>query len=89
MPTQLAVRLDEELIDGLDWLVVRCHYANRTDAIREAIRTVLAEQRRREIDDEYVEAYARLPQTEEESAHLKYQSFANLDDDPGSLEDWV
>ena len=34
-------------------------------------------------------AYARRPQTEEELAHLKHQSFANLDDDPGSPEDWV
>jgi metal-responsive CopG/Arc/MetJ family transcriptional regulator len=32
--TQIAVRLDDELLAALDWLVTRCHYENRAEAIR-------------------------------------------------------
>lgn len=83
MPTQLAIRLPDETLAGLDWLVIRCHFDNRTDAMRSAIEAMIKSERSRQIDEQYIEAYTRMPQTDEELAHLGLQSFAHLDD-----EDW-
>lgn len=83
MSTQLAIRLPDETLADLDWLVVRCQYSSRTEAMRSAIEAAIKAERRRQIDEQYIEAYTRVPQTEDELAHLRHQSFAHLDD-----EDW-
>lgn len=83
MPTQLAIRLPDETLEGLDWLVVRCQFSNRTDAMRSAIEAMIKLERSRQIDEQYIAAYTKYPQTDEELAHLGTQSFAHLDD-----EDW-
>ncbi len=83
MSIQLAIRLPQETLADLDWLVVRCNYSSRTEAMRSAIEAAIKAERRRQIDEQYIEAYTRMPQTEDELAHLGHQSFAHLDD-----EDW-
>ena len=85
MPTQLAIRLPDETLAGLDWLVVRRQYSNRTEAMRSAIEAAIKIERSRQIDEQYIAAYTQFPQTGEELAHLGMQSFADLDDDD---EDW-
>ena len=85
MSTQLAIRLPDELLAELDWLVVRCEYANRTEAMRRAIEAMIRLERSREIDEQYIAAYTKWPQTEEELAGLDHQTFVDLDDDE---EDW-
>lgn len=87
MPTQLAIRLPDETLVGLDWLVIRCHYSNRTEAMRSAIEAMIKIERSRQIDEQYIEAYSRTPQTDEELRHLNHQSFAHLDDEDWS--EWV
>lgn len=83
MSIQLAIRLPQETLADLDWLVARCNYSSRTEAMRSAIEAAIKAERRRQIDEQYIEAYTRMPQTEDELAHLGHQSFAHLDD-----EDW-
>lgn len=85
MSTQLAIRLPDALLAELDWLVVRCDYANRTEAMRGAIEELIRREKSREIDEQYIAAYTKWPQTKEELAGLDHQSFANLGDDD---EDW-
>jgi metal-responsive CopG/Arc/MetJ family transcriptional regulator len=85
MSTQLAIRLPDETLEGLDWLVVRCQYSSRTEAMRSAIEAAIAAERRKQIDEQYIEAYTRMPQTDDELADIPWQSSANLDDDG---EDW-
>ncbi|HNJ97807.1 MAG TPA: hypothetical protein PLV13_06760 [Ilumatobacteraceae bacterium] len=87
MSTQLAIRLTEETLDGLDWVVVRCQYSSRTEAMRAAIDALIAAERRKQIDEQYVEAYTRMPQTDDELADLKWQSHADLDDE--DWEEWL
>ncbi len=84
MPTQLAIRLPDETLKGLDWLVVRCQFSNRTDAMRSAIEAMIKLERSRQIDEQYIAAYTKFPQTDEELADLAWQSSPDLDDD----EDW-
>ena len=85
MTTQLAIRLPDKLLAELDWLVVRCEYSNRTEAMRTAIEAMVRIERSREIDEQYVAAYTKYPQTEEELAGLDHQTFVDLDDEE---EDW-
>lgn len=84
MPTQLALRLPDETLEGLDWLVVRCQFSNRTDAMRSAIEAMIKLERSRQIDEQYIAAYTTFPQTDEDLADLAWQSSPDLDDD----EDW-
>ncbi|MDO8390650.1 MAG: hypothetical protein Q7V57_09195 [Actinomycetota bacterium] len=84
MSTQLALRLPDDLLADLDWLVVRCNYSSRTEAMRTAIEAAIKAERSRQIDEQYIEAYTRMPQTEEELADLAWQSTPDLDD-----EDWT
>ena len=64
--TQVAVRLDEQSIEDLDWLVVRCSYENRAEAIRAALGELTRRERSREVGEQIAEGYRRIPQTEEE-----------------------
>ena len=85
MTTQLAIRLPDDLLAELDWLVVRCEYSNRTEAMRTAIEAMVRTERSREIDEQYMAAYTKYPQTEEELVVLDHQTFVDLDDEE---EDW-
>ena len=83
MSTQLAIRLPDELLRDLDWLVLRLDYDSRAEAMREALKRLIDQERRRQIDEQYVDAYTRMPQTEEEMADIPFQSW-DLDGD----DDW-
>jgi metal-responsive CopG/Arc/MetJ family transcriptional regulator len=83
MSTQLAIRLPDELLRDLDWVVLRLDYDSRAEAMREALKRLIDQERRRQIDEQYVEAYTRMPQTEEEMADIPFQSW-DLDGD----DDW-
>ncbi len=85
MSTQLALRLPADLLADLDWLVGRCSYSNRTEAMRSTLEAAIKFERSRMIDEQYVTAYNDTPQTDEELEDLPKQSFANLDDED---EDW-
>ena len=81
----LALRLRDRPPADLDWLVARCQYSNRTEAIRVAIEAAIKAERSRAIDEQYTTAYTTYPQTLDELADLTFQSSANLADD---AEDW-
>lgn len=83
MSTQLAIRLPDDLLRDLDWVVIRLRYDSRTEAMRDALVRLIDQERRRKIDEDYVEAYTRMPQTEEEMADIAWQAW-DLDGD----DDW-
>jgi len=83
MSTQLAIRLPDDLLRDLDWLVVRLSYDSRTEAMREALVRLIDQERRRQIGEEIAEGYRRMPQTEDEMADISFQSW-DLDGD----DDW-
>jgi metal-responsive CopG/Arc/MetJ family transcriptional regulator len=84
MPTQLAIRLPDDLLRDLDWVVIRLNYDSRTEAMRDALVRLIDQERRREIGEQIAEGYRRMPQTEEEMADIPFQSW-ELDGD----EDWA
>jgi metal-responsive CopG/Arc/MetJ family transcriptional regulator len=83
MPTQLAIRLPDDLLKDLDWVVIRLNYDSRTEAMRDALVRLIDQERRREIGEQIAEGYRRMPQTEEEMADIPFQSW-DLDGD----DDW-
>jgi Arc/MetJ-type ribon-helix-helix transcriptional regulator len=85
--TQVAVRIEQQLLERLDWLVVRCSFDNRAEAIRAAIEKLAKQEREREIDEQIVEAYTRMPQTEEELEWSRHNDWSNLPDEDWS--DWL
>jgi Arc/MetJ-type ribon-helix-helix transcriptional regulator len=81
--TQVAVRMTDELLGDLDWLVVRCDFENRAEAIRAALTELVKRERDREIDERIVAAYTAMPQTDDEVIPADLSVWDDLDD-----EDW-
>lgn len=83
MSTQLAIRLPDDLVADLDWVVIRLKYDSRAEAMRDALVRLIDQERRRQIGEQIADGYRRMPQTEEEMADIPFQSW-DLDDD----DDW-
>ena len=81
--TQVAVRLEPDLLERLDWLIVRCSFENRAEAIRTAIDELARREREREIDEQIIAAYTKMPQTDDDFIDPDFSSWDALDD-----EDW-
>jgi len=71
---QTLVQLNDELVRLLDERATR-ERRSRSAVIRSAVESYLHDEREAEIDREIVEAYTRMPQTEQEvgwlDAHVK------------------
>lgn len=63
---QIAVRLPDELLAGLDDLVRRGVYDSRAAAVRAGVEAIMEIEQRRQVDRDVVEGYRRNPMTESE-----------------------
>ena len=54
MSTQLAIRIPDDLLRDLDWVVQRLNYDSRTEAMRDALVKLIDQERRRQIDEQYI-----------------------------------
>jgi Arc/MetJ-type ribon-helix-helix transcriptional regulator len=61
MAQQIAVRIPDEHLETLDRAVKAGTFESRADAIRQALKRLLAELREQEIAREYRDAYGRHP----------------------------
>ena len=82
MPTQLAIRLPDELVSDLDWVIHRLHYDSRAEAMRDALIKLIDQERRREIGEQIAEGYRRMPQTEEEISSAYESLRQSIDEEP-------
>jgi Arc/MetJ-type ribon-helix-helix transcriptional regulator len=62
MGMQIAVRLPDEVLEGLDAEVAAGRYPSRAAAVRMAIEALLRAGREREIAEEYRRAYGQQPE---------------------------
>jgi Arc/MetJ-type ribon-helix-helix transcriptional regulator len=62
MTTQVPVRLTDSDLAALDAAVARGSFASRSEALRAGLERVLADERRREIDEAYARGYGEHPQ---------------------------
>jgi Arc/MetJ-type ribon-helix-helix transcriptional regulator len=84
--TQVAIRLDDDLLARLDWLVTRCSFDSRADAVRAALVELAERERQREIGEQIAEGYRRIPQTADELPAPDFATWDALDD--GDWGDW-
>ncbi|MHB8508377.1 MAG: ribbon-helix-helix domain-containing protein [Candidatus Dormibacteria bacterium] len=61
MATQLAIRLSDQTLETLDRLISAGKFANRTEAIRVAVDTLITDSERREAEAAIVAGYQRMP----------------------------
>jgi Arc/MetJ-type ribon-helix-helix transcriptional regulator len=66
MAAQLAVRLSDETVNRLDRLIRAGTYANRTEAVRAAIESLVADSERREVEAAIVAGYEKSPDAPED-----------------------
>jgi Arc/MetJ-type ribon-helix-helix transcriptional regulator len=79
---QVVARVDDDLAAKLDELVMDGVVSNRSEAVRLGLERLVDEHRRRRIGVEIVEAYRRMPQTEEELAGLDEATRALIAEEP-------
>jgi len=82
MTKQIAVKLPDQLLGEVDRLVGRGSFASRSEAIRTGLETVVAAGRREEIDRQYRDGYARLPETPEEMADATRLAVESIHEEP-------
>jgi Arc/MetJ-type ribon-helix-helix transcriptional regulator len=63
---QLVTRVGETLVDRVDSLVAAGLLASRSEAVRLALEDLVERLEREEIGRQIVDAYTRMPQTDEE-----------------------
>lgn len=83
----MAIRFDDDLLERLDWLVERCSFDSRAEAVRAALLEFAERERQREIGEQIAEGYRRIPQTAHELASPDFATWDALDD--GDWSDWA
>ena len=64
--SQFVTRVDERLAEDVDQLVAAGVVASLSDAVRRGLEELVDRHRRRQVGEQIVDAYARIPQTESE-----------------------
>jgi Arc/MetJ-type ribon-helix-helix transcriptional regulator len=64
MTIQIAVRLPDDLVDGVDRMVRRGRFENRTEAVRMALERLVAQDREAQLDEAIVAGYRAQPDDE-------------------------
>jgi len=79
---QFVTRLDDQLAAEVDALVDAGVVANRSEAVRLGLATLVDHHRRRRIGAEIADGYRRRPQTNEELAGLDHATRALIAEEP-------
>lgn len=79
---QLVTRVDDSLVVQLDAMVEGGEVESRSDAVRRALQAMIDERERRRIVETTVEAYRRLPQTEDELRLAAVSTKAMIEEEP-------
>jgi len=66
--TQVAVRMDDEMVALLDWLVVRGPFENRAEVVRRAVEELGRREHSRSVDESIAAGYRRVPATQSEAS---------------------
>lgn len=79
---QFVARLEDTLADRVDSLVVAGVLTSRSEAVRLALEELVDRLERERIGRQIVEAYQRMPQTEEELAWAEEALEQMLEEEP-------
>jgi Arc/MetJ-type ribon-helix-helix transcriptional regulator len=79
---QVVTRLDDRLVAAVDGLVADGVVASRSEAVRLGLERLVEEHRRRLVGAQIVDAYRRLPQSDDELAGLDDATRALIGEEP-------
>jgi Arc/MetJ-type ribon-helix-helix transcriptional regulator len=79
---QVVTRLDDRLVAEVDGLVADGVVASRSEAVRLGLERLVEEHRRRLVGSQIVDAYRRLPQSDDELAGLDDATRALIGEEP-------
>jgi Arc/MetJ-type ribon-helix-helix transcriptional regulator len=79
---QLVARLDDDLLTEVDRLVGEGVVSSRSEAVRIGLEQLVDQRRRERVGAAIVDAYRRLPQTDEELAGLDEATRALIGEEP-------
>jgi len=82
MTTQIAVKLPDALVAGVDALVGSGAFVSRSEAVRSALHALLRAQARADVDQAYADAYQRMPVTDAELADAVRLGIESVEDEP-------
>ncbi len=80
--TQIAVKLPDALVRELDELVAQGVFPSRSSAVRRAVESIVAGQRRNALERAYVEGYRNVPESDSELAEARRLATQAIDDEP-------
>ncbi len=80
--TQLVTRVDPELVDGIDELIAEGVVESRSDAVRQGLRTLIEQTRRRRTAAAIITGYTHQPQTDHEVAWADEATVQMITDEP-------
>jgi Arc/MetJ-type ribon-helix-helix transcriptional regulator len=80
--TQLVTRIDRDLVDGIDQLIAEGVVESRSDAVRQGLRTLIEQTRRRRTAEAIIAGYANHPQTDDEVAFVDEATMQMIADEP-------
>jgi Arc/MetJ-type ribon-helix-helix transcriptional regulator len=82
MTTQIAVKLPDELVAAIDALVADGQYASRSEAFRVGVEALVADARRRRIDEAFARGFARIPDSPDEIAEANRLGLEAINEEP-------
>jgi len=82
MTKQIAVKLPDALVAEIDRLVEGGTFSSRSQAIRSGLESMVAGQRRAEIDRRFRDAASRLPETRAEIDEATVLAINAINDEP-------
>ncbi len=80
--TAVAVRLPDEMVAAVDRLVAEGVFTTRADAFRAALSALLRSHEERLVDQQIVDGYRRLPQTDGEVSAAAAATRALIEEEP-------
>ena len=80
--TQLVTRIDNDLVTSIDELIAEGVVESRSDAVRQGLRALIEQTRRRRTADAIAAGYTDHPQTEDEVAWADQATVQMIADEP-------
>ncbi len=80
--TQLVTRVDDELLASVDELVARGDVASRSEAVRDGLRRLVNDTRRRRAGQAIIDGYRAVPQSETEGGWPDKATVAMIEEEP-------
>lgn len=82
MAAQIAVRLSDEELAALDWIVERCRLGSRAEGVRAALAELTARLRAEVVTRSIIEGYTRQPESPEELAEAERATLEAIAEEP-------